>query len=96
MSANHDFDHTTIANALSTLGNKYAIEQTTSDSSGTAFKITKQESNLALYLIVCHDPDCVEFITFDGDEVVNQTSLYSDSKATGKYADIIRNCFQGE
>lgn len=93
MNANNDSDRTALNNALSTIGDAYAMEQVPCDPGETAFKITKHGSDLSVYVIVFHDPDYIEFITFDGDETVSQTYLYRGRESTGKYADIIRNCF---
>lgn len=93
MNASHDPDTTITNDIISALDGEYATEQVPCDPGDTAFKITKQESNLSVYLIAFHDPDYIEIITFDGDETVSQTFLYRKNKTVGKCADIVRSCF---
>lgn len=78
---------------ISTLGDKYSLEQAECDPGVTASKITKQGSGLTVYIVAFHDTDDIEFITFDGDETVKQTSLYAGIKSVDECASIIRNCF---
>lgn len=89
----NDPNATILNRTLSTLGDKYAIKQAECDPGDTASKITKQGSGLTVYVITSHNTDCIEFITFDGDETVKQTSLYKEPKTVDECASIIRNCF---
>lgn len=84
---------TILDRTLSALGGKYAIKQAECDLGDTASKITKQGSSLTVYVIASHSTDCIEFVTFDGDETVKQTSLYRKTKSVDECANIIRNCF---
>jgi hypothetical protein len=84
---------TTLDLTLSTLGDKYNMKQAECDPGVTASKITKQGSGLTVYIIASNDTDDIEFITFDGDETVKQTSLYMGIKSVDECANIIRNCF---
>lgn len=84
---------TILDRTLSTLGDKYVVEQAECDPGDTASKITKQGSGLTVYVVASHDTDNLEFITFDGDETVKQTSLYMGIKSVDECASIIRNCF---
>lgn len=93
MNASHDSGFTITNDIISALDDEYATEQVPCDPGNTAFKITKQESNLSVYLIAFHDPDYIEIITFDGDETVSQTFLYRKNKTIKEYAGIVRSCF---
>lgn len=93
MNASHDSDATTTNDIISALSAEYATEQVPCDPGDTAFKITKQESNISVYLISFHDPYYIEIITFDGDETVSQTFLYRKNKTVEKCAYIVRSCF---
>lgn len=84
---------TILNRTLPTLGDKYAIKQAECNLGDTASKITKQGSDLTVYAIAFHDTDFIEFITFDGDETVKQTSLYGETKSVDECANVIRNCF---
>lgn len=93
MNARHDSADTIANDIISALDDGYTTEQVPCDPGDTAFKITKQESNLSAYLITFHDPDYIEIITFDGDETVSQVFLYGKNKTVEKCANTVRNCF---
>lgn len=82
-------------NALSTLGDKYAMTQVPCDPGDGAVKITKEGSENTLYIISSHDPDEVEFILLGGDEGdIAQLSVYCRiDDIAGKIVPIIRECF---